>query len=249
MRTIRAAFHAHSEWSYDAKLTLREVAALFRRNGYDAVFMCEHDRGFTPARLREYAAECARESVGGPLLIPGIEYADADDRVHVPVWGDVPFLGEGVPTGQLLSQVRAHGGASVLAHPARRDAWEVFEADWLAQCTGIEVWTRKWDGWAPNPRAYGWAVDYGLVGIAALDLHLARQTFPLAMELEIASPLCAQACVEALSRGRARAMIGRIPAERLSRGSLGMSAGAVERVRRPVWRLGGRVRARLKGAR
>lgn len=249
MRTIRAAFHAHSAWSYDASMPLREVAALFRRTGYDAVFMCEHDRGFTPARLSDYVAECARESATGPLLIPGIEYADPDDRVHVPVWGDVPFLGEGVSTARLLAEVAEHRGVSVLAHPARREAWKVFETDWLTQCTGIEIWTRKWDGWAPNPRACRWAAGNGLVGIAALDLHLARQAFPLAMELQVASPLSAEACIEALRRGECRAMLGRIPAERLSSGGLGVAAGAIERVRRPVWRQGGRMRERLRSLR
>lgn len=39
---------------------------------------------------------------GGALLIPGAEYADAEDRVHVPTSGPVPFLGEAMPTSQLL---------------------------------------------------------------------------------------------------------------------------------------------------
>jgi hypothetical protein len=240
----------HSEWSYDARLPLNEVAALFRRERYDAVFMCEHDRGFSRARLLEYAAACAQASTAGPLLVPGIEYADPDDRVHVPVWGGVPFLGEALPTGRLLAEVADHGGVSVLAHPARRNAWEVFEPQWLERCTGIEVWTRKWDGWAPNPHACRWAAEHGLVGVAALDLHLARQTFPLAMELQIVPPLSGEACVEALRRGRCRAMIGGVPAARLSSGPLARAAGTVERVRRPTWRLAGRARRRLSsGAR
>ncbi len=238
MRTIRAAFHVHSEWSYDARLPLDELAVLFRRNRYDAVFMCEHDRGFSPERLDEYVAACARASSAGPLLIPGIEYADPEDRVHVPVWGDVPFLGEGIPTARLLEEVAAHGGVSVLAHPRRKSAWEVFEPDLLANCTGIEIWTRKWDGWAPNARACRWADEHNLAGIAALDLHQARQAFPLAMELEIdSSTVSVAACVAALRERRCRAMIGAIPADRLGRGRLGETARAVERVRRPTWRL------------
>ncbi len=226
----------HSEWSYDAKLPLGEVAALFRRKRYDAVFMCEHDLGFTAERLRQYVAACANASVDGPLLIPGIEYADAEDRVHIPVWGPVPFLGERVRTARLLAQVAEHGGASVLAHPVRRDAWEIIDPDWLRLCTGIEIWTRKWDGWAPNPRASRWADNHGLVGVAALDLHSPGQTFPLAMELEITSPLSGEACVDALREGRCRAVIAGLPALPLSRGGLGMTARAVEHLRRPVWR-------------
>ncbi len=172
MTTIRAAFHVHSEWSYDAEIPLAEIAALFRGRHCDAVFMCEHDRGFSAERFQAYVAACREASLpDGPLLVPGIEYASPDDRVHVPVWGPVPFLGEGVPTTELLRAVDAHGGAAVLAHPVRRDAWQVFEPEWLALSTGIEIWTRKWDGWAPNPRACRMAAEAGLVGVGALDLH------------------------------------------------------------------------------
>ncbi len=244
---VKAAFHVHSEWSYDAKLPLGEVAALFRRHRYDAVFMCEHDRGFSAERLRAYVAACEEASLDGPLLVPGIEYADAEDRVHIPVWGPVPFLGEGVPTTGLLQAVAEHNGVSVLAHPLRRDAWEIVDPDWLQRCTGIEIWTRKWDGWAPNRRACQWAADAGLVGVAALDLHRPGQIFPLAMELEIAAPLTVEACVDALRQGCCHAVIGGLPAAPLTKGAIAGAARAVEQLRRPVWRGGRRVRDRLLG--
>jgi hypothetical protein len=238
---IRAAFHVHSEWSYDAELSLAEVAALFRRLRYDAVFMCEHDRGFSPDRLDEYVLACERASVDGPLLIPGIEYADPEDRVHVPVWGPVPFLGEGIPTGELLTAVAKHDGISVFAHPVRRDAWQSIDPAWLELFTGIEIWTRKWDGWAPNPRACQWAAAHELVGFGALDLHRPGQSFPLAMELEIDdAPHTVEACVGALRQGRCEVRIHGLPATALTGGVLGRAARAVEALRRPVWR-----RARL----
>jgi predicted metal-dependent phosphoesterase TrpH len=245
VKRIRAAFHVHSEWSYDAKIPLTELSALFARHGYDAVFMCEHDRGFDAERLEAYAEACERASAAGALLIPGIEYADAEDRVHVPVWGDVPFLGEAVPTGQLLEDVAAHDGVSVLAHPVRRDAWETVQPEWLRLCTGIEIWTRKWDGWAPNPQACRWAAQANLVGVASLDLHQARQTFPLAMQMEIADPLSAESCVEAFRQRRCHAIIHGLPAAPLTHGGLGRCARAVERLRRPLWRAGRRGRERL----
>ena len=247
-RTIKAAFHVHSEWSYDAQLPLSEIAALFQAEQCDAVFMCEHDRGFSAKRLEAYIAACKQTSSAGPLLIPGIEYADPDDRVHVPVWGPVPFLGEEVPTGELLQAVAAHGGVSVLAHPVRRDAWKTFTSEWLELSTGIEIWTRKWDGWAPNPRACQIAEEAGLVGFGALDLHRSHQMFPLRMELELDSSLSVESCVEALRQKRCRALIGDRPVAPLTRGSFAAAAQAVERVRRPVWRQGRRVRERLKGA-
>jgi len=249
MSTIRAAVHVHSEWSYDAHLTLGEIADLFRRHRYDAVFMCEHDRGFSIERLDAYAAACESASpAGGPLLIPGIEYADPDDRVHVPTWGSMPFLGEGVPTTRLLQTIAEHEGVSVLAHPRRRDAWKIVDPEWLALCTGVEIWTRKWDGWAPNPRACEWLADAGLVGVAALDLHRPGQMFPLAMELELNGPLSVQACVDAFRLGNCRALIGRLPVAPLTQDGLASAARTVERIRRPIWRTGRRARDRIRSS-
>jgi hypothetical protein len=250
LRTIKAAFHVHSEWSYDAELPLPEIAALFAREGCDAVFMCEHDRGFSAERLAEYVEACRDAGArGGPLLIPGIEYADPEDRVHVPVWGPVPFLGEGVPTTELLRAVARHDGVAVLAHPVRRDAWKAFDPQWLALAGGIEIWTRKWDGWAPSSHACRLAAEHDLVGVASLDLHRAAQTFPLAMALAIDGEPSVETCVDALRGRRAHATIAGRAVAPLTGGPLAGAARAVERVRRPVWRRGRIVRERLAGAR
>ena len=156
--------------------------------------------------------------------------------------------GERGGTGELLRMVAAHGGVSVLADPVRRDAWKTFSPEWLELSTGIEIWTRKWDGWAPNPHACRLAAEAGLVGFGALDLHRSHQMFPLRMELELDSALSVDACVEALRQGRCRALIGDRPVAPLTHGGFGVAARAVERVRRPVWRQGRRVRERLKRA-
>jgi hypothetical protein len=236
MTRVRAAFHVHSEWSYDAEIPLAELAALFRSKRYDAVFMCEHDRGFSPARFDSYRRACADASSAGALLVPGIEYADPKDRVHVPVWGEQAFLGEGLPTTRLLEAVRDCGGAAVLAHPVRRDAWAIVDPAWFELLTGLETWTRKWDGWAPNRAAANVAAANGLVAVAALDLHQRHQLFPLAMELEAEAPVNVESCVAAFRNRRCRPLIGRLPAAAFASGSLGACAARVEGIRRPTFR-------------
>jgi hypothetical protein len=64
------------------------------------------------------------------------------------------------------------------------------------------------------------------------------------MELELESPLSIEACVDALRQGRCRALIGGRPVAPLTRGGVGAATQAVERVRRPVWRQGRRMRER-----
>jgi hypothetical protein len=84
-----------------------------------------------------------------------------------------------------------------------------------------------------------------LFGVGALDLHSPSQSFPLAMELEIETPLSVDACVDAFRQGSCRAVIGGLPAAPLTRGGLARAALAVERLRRPVWHTGRRARERF----
>jgi hypothetical protein len=227
-------------------LGLGELSELFAGRGYDAVFMCEHDRGFTTDRKQAYDRACAEASTRGALLIPGIEYADAEDRIHVPVWGPVPFLAEGLATRDVLQAALDHGGAAVIAHPRRRDGWRSIDPSWLRLCAGIEIWTRKWDGWAPNTWAVRQATDAGVLGVVSLDLHHRSQLFPLAMDLELPAALSVASAVEALRRGAARPMIRSFPVARLTHGRLALAAGRVERLRRPVWRRARPIRDRLR---
>ncbi len=234
MNKPRAAVHVHSSWSYDAKIELEDLAAAFRKHHYDVVFMCEHDRGFTRERFAEYSRACADASTPDLLLVPGIEYADPEDRVHVPVWGDVPFLGEGLPTTDLLAEVRKHQGVALLAHPRRRDAWSVVDPAWFASFTAIEIWTRKWDGWAPNPVAVDAAATEHLVPIVSLDLHRMNQFFPLSMELTLREAQSPAECVDALRRGDCRPVFERFPVLPFSSGVGGAALRGVEKARAPV---------------
>jgi hypothetical protein len=182
---IFATCHVHSTWSYDGKWTLEALSAKFGRRGCRVLMMTEHDRGFTAARLDEYRRACAQASSSEILVVPGIEYSDAANRVHVLVWGPVPFLGESLPTGQMLDAVHKAGGLAVLAHPSRREAWKSFEPAWAERLLGIEAWNRKYDGWAPSRTAGALLHDAGAIPFVGLDFHTQRQSFPLTMALEM----------------------------------------------------------------
>src|SRR5271169_2808950 len=104
---VLAACHVHSKWSYDGSWSLEALSAKFSRRGCRILMMTEHDRGFTAARLNQYRVACADVSSERILVVPGIEYSDAANRIHVLVWGHVPFLGEGLPTSEMLERVKA----------------------------------------------------------------------------------------------------------------------------------------------
>jgi hypothetical protein len=233
MRRVRVAAHVHSDWSYDGSWTLDALAAELGRRGYDAALMSEHDRGLDAARWQAYQAACAAASAGGALLIPGIEYSDADNIVHVPAWGDLPFLGEGLATGELLDQVDVHGGVAIFAHPARRDALNVIDPACLDRFTGIEVWNRKYDGYAPSRAAADLLRRHpGALATVGLDFHTRKQFHPLAMVMDLEGGATAAGIIDAIRGRRAQAMAFRMPALTLTRGAAWPAMREVERARK-----------------
>jgi hypothetical protein len=199
---IPAVSHVHSEWSYDAKWKLDELVREFCGRGYQVMLMTEHDRGFTQSRWMDYRAACREASSEKMLVIPGIEYSDPENMVHILTWGDVPFLGENLPTKSVLEGVREAGGVAVMAHPSRRKAWQRFDASWSEYLTGIEVWNRKTDGWRPSPDAPGLLAEAGCQPFVGMDFHERRQLFPLAMVLDCPMPLSHEIVLDCLRSRR-----------------------------------------------
>lgn len=232
MSTIRVASHVHSDWSYDGRWSLEELAAGFARRGYHAVLMAEHDRGFDDARWAEYRQTCAQAS-REILLVPGIEYSDPTNSVHVPVWGDIPFIGEALETAVTVEAARRAGGLPVLAHPGRRDALEKLDRSLLDDFIGLELWNRKYDGYAPNRRVAELLKERpGMLAFVSLDFHTARQFHPLAMVLDVDDPVSEDSVCDALRRGRARATAFRLPAMEMALGPLSPAVRSAELGRR-----------------
>ena len=204
---VLAACHVHSNLSYDGSYTLEALSDKFSRAGYRVVLMTEHDRGFSPERLCQLRQLCDAASTKDLLMIPGIEYSDASNQVHILVWGDVPFLGENLPTEETLRRVKEAGGVAVFAHPSRRDAWQCFKPNWGESLAGIEVWNRKYDGWAPSRIAQDLQRSAGAIPFVGLDFHTQKQSFPLAMAMDIDATVTERAVLDCI---RARRVTPRV---------------------------------------
>jgi hypothetical protein len=235
MTAVRVATHVHSEWSYDGHWGLADLAGAFRRRGYRAVLLAEHDRGFDDATWAAYQEACVAASTSEIVLVPGIEYSDPTNTIHVPVWGAAPFLGEGVETGELLRRAQAAGGMATIAHPKRRDALSRIEPDWLGRLFGIELWNRKYDGIAPN-RAVADLLHArpGLVPMVSLDFHTAKQFHPLAMVVDLEGAATAEGVIAALRQRRLRPTAYRLPALTLTRGAAWPAVCGMERARKEL---------------
>ena len=230
---VLAACHVHSAWSYDASWSLEALSDKFSRRGDRILLMTEHDRGFTAQRFDEYREACAKASSSKMLVVPGMEYSDVANRVHVLVWG-VPFLGEGLPTREMLEAVRVANGVAVLAHPSRKDAWQCFEPYWADRLLGVEAWNRKYDGWAPSKAAPALLQSGDSIPFVGMDFHTDRQSFPLAMALDLQPSVTEDAVLECLRSRRCSARAFGLPlGHHLLRTTM-PALGIAERGRRKV---------------
>jgi hypothetical protein len=230
---VLAACHLHSSWSYDGHCSLKELSNKFSSQGNRILLMTEHDRGFTPDRFDDYRAACADASIGTILVVPGIEYSDPENRVHVLVWG-TPFLGEGLATNDMLEAVRTANGVAVLAHPSRKNVWRDFEPYWAKRLLGVEAWNRKYDGWAPGKTAPALLKSSECVPFVGLDFHTDRQLFPLSMALNLDGPVSEASVLACLRERRCSARAFGVPLEHgLLRCTMPALVGA-ERGRRKV---------------
>lgn len=202
MISVRAACHVHSDWSYDRKWSLERIAAAFAWRGYRIVMLTEHDRRFNEARRRKHRQACHQASSNRILLLPGIDYSDAANCVHILTWGDTPFVGENVETEKVLASVAAAGGAAVFAHPSRKEAWERFKPRWNLSLRGIGCWNRKTDGWAPSQEAWRLLETTKAVPFVGMDFHHPRQFFPLSTVLQVKEPVTEAAVLASLRSGR-----------------------------------------------
>jgi hypothetical protein len=245
MNAARFAAHAHSDWSYDGRFSLPAVARLLAALGYRGVLMSEHDRGFDEDRWAAYREACASASTPTFLVVPGIEYSSPDNVIHIPVWGDLPFLGEELETTALLQTVGELGGAAVFAHPSRLAAWQRFAPEWSRHLLGVEVWNVKQDGYAPSADGIElWRRYPALMPLADLDFHTVRHLFPLALEIGVPDRLTVRSVHTALRNQELRGLAFRSPVQSFTQGRPRQRAIAAERSRTWAFR---RVKRVVKG--
>ncbi|GAA1969422.1 hypothetical protein GCM10009798_32500 [Nocardioides panacihumi] len=231
--SARVAVHLHTGWSFDGHWPLERLVRILRRRGYDAMLTAEHSQSLSPEQWERYQEACAALTTPDFLVVPGLEYRDADNVVHVPVWGErMPHLGDRRETGELLADVAGHGGAAVLAHPARRAAWTLVRPEWVPLLSGVEVWNRKYDGLRPSDPGATLARERDLPALASLDFHRRRQLAPLATRIDVDGPLETSTVVTALRAGRVRPeFLGR-PVATWTRGAPSVALRGAEEGRR-----------------
>ncbi|GEM_PF-5505158 len=101
---MRADLHVHSIYSYDGRMSIKEIAKVARRRKIDAVAITDHDRITLKRRAVEY----------GVILIPGVERSYG--KMHVLMIGECVAEMKRKPELEELSDYEC---LVVLAHPER----------------------------------------------------------------------------------------------------------------------------------
>jgi hypothetical protein len=230
---VKAITHLHSEWSYDGAWNLSKITRIFGRLGYGLILTTEHDLTFDNKRWKEYKKACYEESTKKILIIPGIEYSDGKNNIHVMVWGVSEFLGNNQIIVDILNKVKKQNGICVLAHPSRRKAWQVLNKEWMPLFDGIELWNRKFDGIAPSREANDLLKSYSkAIPFVGMDFHRVNQLFPLSMMIQVDGTLSVDNVIHALRNGNSYPIALGISALRFTEGFLSYSVTCAEFIRR-----------------
>ncbi len=139
---ITGLLHAHSSYSYDAKMSLSEIKELCQNNGIQFVCMTEHTDEMTPERAADFVRECDALSDETFLFIPGFEvpYKDA----HILMIGERTFSGTYAATIDVLKKWTRAAPFVVLAHPVR-NRFQVSDP-LLEEIDALEVWNQQYEG-------------------------------------------------------------------------------------------------------
>jgi predicted metal-dependent phosphoesterase TrpH len=193
-RALLCELHAHTTWS-DGELTLRELADLYGRAGFDVLCVTDHVlRSADPWRVPEscvheasfasYLTEIDREAercraLYGMLVVPGVElthnHREPDLSAHALAIGLREFVSPDLGLVGALLAAREAGAALIAAHPHGP------EEDLVPARTTRRFW-REWDTLAPLVHrvelinrwdVYGWAATGELPAVASGDTHSA----------------------------------------------------------------------------
>ena len=143
---LKGILHAHSTYSYDAKMTLAELKAVFVSQGIQFVCMTEHTDELTKEKAVEFIRECEALSDNTFLFIPGFEvpYRVLGEHAHVLMIGMRNFYEPYAPTIEVLKKWTDEASFVVLAHPVR-NAFKVDDG-LLSEMHALEVWNQQYEG-------------------------------------------------------------------------------------------------------
>ncbi len=172
---LTGIMHAHSSYSYDAKMSLPEIKELCQKNGVQFVCMTEHTDKLTPEQAENFVRECDALSDDMFRFVPGFEVPFAG--AHILMVGAHTFVSQYASTIETLKKWTDTAPFVVLAHPVRNQ-FQVSDA-LLESIDALEVWNQQYEGkYVPRTRSLRLfdtlrLKKSSLVATGGIDMHRA----------------------------------------------------------------------------
>lgn len=201
---MRGLLHAHSDFSYDGRATLQELATWGTQRGLDCILLSEHTNDFTAEKMKRYVEEVDSMERTGCRMVPGLEFS-VRGGFHI-IGFNIRRWEPRVEPLDVVHLIREQGGLAVLAHPMRYGGrWPDDET--LRQLQGIEVWNARYDGrFLPSGDVFDAATAITrrfdrLQFFGGQDMHLMSPNRLVVTEVQAAREI--EEFLQALEHGRA----------------------------------------------
>ena len=166
--------HAHSEWSHDCKIRLKDWVDFMGKNKVNRLYLTEHEEsGWSEKKYQNFVDECLFYSTEECKLIPGLELNI--DGFHVLAPALLHYSNRPEDLLGLKDWVHSQGSFLIMAHPTKYDC---IPSDILGCCTGIEIKNSKFQyNWifGPTLKTISLASLYRLDHYIGQDIHKFHQ--------------------------------------------------------------------------
>ena len=188
--TVLGIMHIHTDYSYDGRDSLQEVARLAKRKGYGFLLLTEHNDDFSDEKMQRFVAECERLSTNDLIIVPGLE-VNCDFGRHLLAIGIKKYIGIADPD-KVIDKIKENGGLAILPHPGLYQFRSFLTS--ASNLDGVEVWNSRYDSkYAPNPKSFSLLKNLrkenpGIFAYGGQDLHSVRELDDLSLRVELARP-------------------------------------------------------------
>jgi hypothetical protein len=170
----KVILHAHSIWSHDSNITLKEWISVMRKNKVNKVYLTEHEEsGWSEAKYEDFKNQCAFYSTNEYKLVPGLELNI--DGYHVLAPGLINYSNRPNKLKDLKLWVESQGSTLIMAHPTK---YKKIPNKILHHCSGIEVKnTKPQYNWfvGPTMNTIKLAKKFNLDHYVGQDVHKLNQ--------------------------------------------------------------------------
>ena len=145
---IKGIIHVHTKgFSYDAKVSFKEIKEFCKNNGYRFVAVTEHSESMNKKKMEKLVEKCRKMSERELIFIPGLEIV-TKEKYEVLGIGIKKCL-HTTSLEKVIEFIHKNKGIAILAHPSKYKKLptnpEIFD--------GIELLNFEYNGFFPCPIA------------------------------------------------------------------------------------------------